>query len=155
MASKILATFETGITATITGTSLADAAGRISTVIDNTSTRASMAMIFVRTKTGAAAPTAGTPIKLYLIRRSNMGTDLADNALGLTDAAVSVEPIQAELLGSIGVTASTATVYEKSFLAYDLSPKYSLVLWNAIGNALSGTAGDHIVQVIPITPEGQ
>lgn len=155
MPSKILSTYETGVTAVISLASLANAAGRISDVIDNTTTRASMAIILVRTKTGAVAPTANTPIKVYLIRRSNLATDLADNALGTADAAVTAEPTQAECLGSIIVSAATATVYEKSFLAYDLSAKYSIVLWNAIGQALDSTAGNHIVQVVPVTPEAQ
>ena len=155
MASKILSAFETGITATITLTSLANGAGRICTVIDNTTTRAGMALIFLRTTTGGVAPTANTPIKVYLIRRSNLATDLADNALGAADAAVAAEPTQAECIGSIIVGTGTATVYEKSFIAYDLSAKYSVVIWNAIGQALSSTAGDHILQVVPITPEAQ
>lgn len=155
MASEILGKFKTGITNTITLTSLGNGAGRIGDVIDNTTTQASSCQIYVRTKTGASAPTANTPIKVYLIRHSNMATSLVDNALGTTDAAVSTEPTQAECLGSIIVTTGTATSYEKSFLAYDLSPKYSIVIWNAIGQALSSTAGDHIVQVIPVVPEAQ
>jgi len=153
--SKILSTFETGITAVVTCTSLANGAGRISDAIVNTATRAGMAMVFLRTKTGGSAPTSGAPIKLYVIRHSTMETNLADNALGLVDAAVAAEPTQAEVIGSIIVSAATAATYEKSFLVYDLSPKYSFVVWNATGQALSSTAGDHILQVIPVTPEAQ
>ena len=155
MASETLSKFGTLVTNTITLTSLGNGAGRIGTVVDNTTVRAPMCMVFFRTKSGASAPTANTPIKLYLIRRSNGGTDLADNALGTADAAVTTEPTQAELIGNVIVTAGTATVYEKSFLLYDLPPKYSLVVWNAVGQSLSATAGDHILQIVPITMEAQ
>lgn len=153
--SEILSKFGTVVTPTITLASLANGAGRISAVIDNTTVRASMAEVFLRIKTGASAPTVNTAVKVYLVRRSNAGTDLADDALGTIDAAVTVEPAQAELLGSIIVDATTAKTYEKSVLAYDLSPKYSLVVWNSIGNALDSTGGSFVLQVVPITLESQ
>lgn len=155
MASETLSKFGTLITNTITLTSLANGAGRIGDVIDNTTTRAPMAMVWLRATTGTVAPTNNTPIKLYLIRRSNGGTDLADNALGTTDAAVAAEPTQAEQVGSIIVSTATETAYEKTFLCYDLPPKYSFVVWNATGQSLNATESNHILQVIPITMEGQ
>lgn len=155
-ASEILSKFGTVVKPTITLASLGNGAGRIGAVVDNTTVRAPMAQVFLRIKTGAAAPTANTAIKVYLVRRSNDATtDLADDALGTVDAAVSVEPAQAELLGSIIVSAATATTYEKSFMAYDLSPKYSLVVWNAIGNALDTTGGNFSLEIVPITLEAQ
>lgn len=154
-ASKILSAFATAATVTITMTSLANGTGQASGVIDNTTTRASMALVFLLTKTGGTAPTANTPIKVYAIRRSNEATDISDNAIGTADATVTAEPTQAECLGSIIVSAATGTAYSKSFIFYDLSPKYSFVVWNAIGQALSTTAGDHVMQVIPVVPEAQ
>lgn len=115
-----------------------------------------MAMVFLRITTGGTAPTANSTVKLYLIRRSNDGTlDLADDAVGTTDAAVTVEPIRAELLGVIQVTATTNATYTKSFLAYDLSADYSFVVWNATGQTLNATAGNFALQVVPITMEAQ
>jgi hypothetical protein len=153
--SELLAKWGTIVTPTITLASLANGAGRVSAVIDNTTVRAPMAKVFLRIKTGASAPTVNTPVKVYLICRSNGSPDLADDARGTVDAATTVEPAQAELLGSIIVTAATATTYEKSFNAYDLSPKYSIEVWNAIGNALDSTAGSFVLEVEPITLEGQ
>lgn len=155
MPAEILSKFKPLVTNVISLGSLANGAGRIGDVIDNTATRAPMAQVFLRTRTGASAPTVNTPIKLYLIRRSNGATDIADSALGEVDAAVTTEPVNAELIGSIVVTAATATTYEKSFLVYDLPPKYSIVVWNAIGQALDATAGNHILQIIPIVMEAQ
>lgn len=155
MPSKTLVTYETVVTPTITLTSLANNAGRICAVVDNTTTRAPAAMVYLRATTGGTAPTANTPIKLYLIRRSDQATDLADGALGTTDAAVTTEPTVAEQLGSIIVTAATNTTYVKSFIAYDLSREYSFVVWNATGQALNATAANFTFQVVPIVMEAQ
>lgn len=155
MPSKTLVTYETVVTPTITLASLANNAGRICAVVDNTTTRAPAAMVYLRATTGGTAPTASTPIKLYLIRRSDQTTDLADAGLGTTDAAVSTEPTIAEQLGSIVVTTATNTTYVKSFIAYDLSRKYSFVVWNATGQALNATAANFTFQVVPIVMEAQ
>ena len=155
MPSKALATFETGQTLTISLASIANGAGRISAVIDNTTTRAPAGMLFVRVTTGGTAPTANTPIKVYLIRRSNMATDISDANLGTTDAAVTAEPTNAEQVGSIIVGTGTNTQYDKAIPIYDLSPEFSVVIWNATGQALNATAGNHIVQYIPIVMEAQ
>ena len=156
MASKSLVVYETIVTPTITLTSLANNAGRICAVVDNTTTRAPAAQVYLRATTGGTAPTVNTPIKLYLIRRSNDGTtDLADSGLGTADAAVSTEPTNAEQVGSIIVTAATNTTYIKSFLVYDLSAKYSFVVWNATGQALNATASNFTFQIVPVVMEAQ
>lgn len=156
MPSETLAKYGTIVKPTITLTSLANGAGRICAVIDNTTVRAPMAMVYLKATTGGTAPTAGTPIKLYLIRRSNDGTsDLSDSGLGTADAAVSTEPVNAEQVGSIIVTATINVTYIRSFLVYDLSAKYSFVVWNAVGTALNATASNFELQVVPITMEAQ
>lgn len=155
MPSKTLVTYETVVTPTITLTSLANNAGRICAVVDNTTTRAPAAMVYLRATTGATAPTLNAPIKLYLIRRSNQATDLADDGLGTADAAVATEPLQAELVGSILVTATTNATFVKSFLVYDLSAKYSFVVWNATGQTLNATAANFTFQVVPVVMEAQ
>lgn len=156
MPSQTLVKYGTIVTPTITLTSLANNAGRICAVVDNTTVRAPAAQVYLRATTGGTAPTANTPIKLYLIRRSNDGTtDLADSALGTADAAVATEPNNAEQVGSIIVTATTNATYVKSFLVYDLSAKYSFVVWNATGQALNATASNFTFQVVPITMEAQ
>lgn len=158
MASKILSTFETIVKPVIHFISLANGAGSSTDTVDNTTTRASMCMVFLRIKTADHAPTANAPVKLYLVRHSNDGTAISDNAISATHSAaggIAAEPTQAECLGSIILGTGTATVYEKSFLAYDLSPKYSFVVWNACGTHLSDTEADSELQVLPVTPEGQ
>lgn len=156
MPSESLIKYDPIVSPTITLTSLANGAGRICAVVDNTTTRAPMAQVYLRATTGGTAPTVNAPIKLYLIRRSNDGTtDLADSGLGTTDAAVATEPINAEQVGSIIVTTATNTTYIKSFLVYDLSAKYSFVVWNATGQALNATASNFTFQVVPVLMEAQ
>jgi hypothetical protein len=156
MPSQILSKYGTIVNPTITLASLANNAGRVSTIIDNTTTRAPMAMVFVRITTGATAPTSLSVVKVYLVRHSNDGTlDLADDGLGSTDAAVATEPIRAELLGTIQVTTATNATYTRTFLAYDLPPDYNVVVWNATGQTLNATASNFAVQVLPITMEAQ
>lgn len=156
MPSKALATYETIQKPTITLASLANAAGRVSAMIDNTTVRAPAAIVYLKVTTGGTAPTANSPIKLYLIRRSNDGTsDLADSGLGTSDAAVSSEPTNAEQVGSIIVSTAINTTYIKSFTVYDLSSEYSFVVWNGTGQALNATAGNHELQVQPVTIEAQ
>jgi hypothetical protein len=156
MPSQILNKFGTIVKPTITLASLSNGAGRVSAAVDNATVRATSAQVFVRIKTGASAPTSNAPVKLYLIRHSNDGTTpLVDGALGTTDAAVSTEPRNAEQIGVIAVTTATATTYEASFIARDLTPKYSICVWNAVGQTLSTTGGDFELQVLPITLEAQ
>lgn len=156
MANKILTTFETIVKPTITFGSVANAAGRICAVVDNTTVRAERGLVFVQIKTGASAPTAGSQYRVYLIRRSNDGTnDISDDGLGTTDAAVSVEPAEAECIGSVTLTASANTTFKKSLILRDLSPKFSIVLWNASGQTVSTTSADHELQVLLMNPEVQ
>lgn len=155
MPSQTLVTYGTIVSPTITLTSLANGAGRICAVVDNTTVRAPAAQVYLRATTGGTAPIANQPIKLYLIRRSNGATDLSDSNLGTADAAVATEPVNAEQVGSIIVTTATNATYIKSFLVYDLSAKYSFVVWNATGQALNATAANFTFQVVPITMEAQ
>lgn len=155
MASKILNTFETGVTVTISMASVANGAGRISTQIDNTTTRARDVQVAVQITSGGVAPTAGAPYKVYLMRASGMATSLLDDGYGTSDAAASVEPLQGECLGFITCSATTAAPFRRNFIARDVGPKYSILIWNASGQTVSTTAGDHIVQVVPLNWEAQ
>jgi len=157
MPSEIRSTYKTILTPTITLASLANNAGSLSAIIDNTTTRAPMAMVFLRITTGGTAPTANSPVRVYLVRHSNDGTlDLSDNGLGSTATSpLSTEPTSAEVLGSIVVTTATNTTYTKTFLAYDLPPDYNIAVWNATGQGLNATASNFALQVLPIVMEAQ
>lgn len=162
MASKILSFFETIVKPTFTFSSVGNGTGRICSVVDNSTTRADKCYAFLQVKSGAAAPTVNTPTRVYVIGRSNDGTnDIPDGetsaqTLGTSDAAVSTaEPTDATLLGAIIWPATANHTRKKKFEVYDLPPKYGFVGWNATGQTTSTTAGDHDLQVLPVNPEAQ
>lgn len=154
MPSEALAKWGAVQTLTISLASLANNAGRISALIDNSVIRAPAGELYLKIRAGTA-PTNNTPYKIYLIRRSNGATDLADHNLGTSDAAVSAEPVNAEQVGSIMVTNTLNADWYASVRLYDLPEEFSIVVWNATGQALNATAGEHIVQYRPITIEAQ
>lgn len=160
MANAILAKLLTVVTPTITLTSLANGAGRICAQIDNTTVLATRGFVALRIKTGSVAPTANTVFKIYLIRTSNdvtanLQSGRGGTALGTADAAVSVEPVNAECVGTIQVTTGTATTYEELFPVQDPGSKFSFVVWNATGQAADSTPTNHILQWAPIVDEVQ
>jgi hypothetical protein len=159
VANTILAKFLTVVTPTFSFGSVANAAGRIAAEIDNTSVRATRGQVSVRLKTGAVAPTAGSLYKVYLIRNSNDATNIqggrGGTALGTADAAVSVEPVNAECVGAVTLTASTATTFDEVFPVQDPGPKFSFVVWNASGQTVDTTNGNHVLQWSPIVDEVQ
>ena len=158
MPSEALAKYGTIVKPTISLANVTTSgAGRVSALVDNTTVRAPMATVYLKVTTGGTAPTANTPIKCYLIRRSNDGTtDLIESPVtGAVDAAASSEPVNAELLGSVVVTNATNATYVKAFLAYDLPSKYQILVWNATGQGLNATPGNHELQIQPTTMEAQ
>ena len=162
-ASEILSKFGTLVTPTISLASIANNAGRISTVIDNTTVRATFGMLYVKVRCGATAPVDRQTVRIYLIRQSAGGTNLRGGVVGATsdlgdsDAAVTVEPINSPLIGSLtGLNAQgTAKDYIDAFPIYDPGPKFSVVVWNNWGTTLDGTAGNHVLQWMPMTEEAQ
>jgi hypothetical protein len=160
---EILAKFLTPVTVTITLTSLANAAGRIGTEIDNTTVRATRGYFALKFKS-ATAPTVNTPLKIYLIKNSGAATNIQAGVqsntsytpLGATDAAVTVEPLNAQLLDVAQVTATANAFYTLiTEIVMDPGPKFSPLVWNAIGQALSATAGDFLMQWVPLIDEIQ
>jgi len=159
MANKILTLFETLQKPAITFGSVTNGAGRICDVIDNTTIRANSGLVFVQIKSGATGPNNGSQYRVYLVRRSDDTTgspnDISDDSLGTADAAVSTEPSAAECIGAITLTNTANFTFKKSFIIRDLSPKFSIVLWNASGQTVSTTSSDHDLQVVLTNPEVQ
>lgn len=154
--SKILRFFETIVKPTISLASINTGAGRISAVVDNTTVRAETGTIIVQLRAGAAAPTVGLTYKVFLVRRSNDGTnDISDDGLGTSDAGVSTEPTNAELIYTFVLPATANMTHKKVIPVFDLPPKFSIVLWNASGQTWSTTGGDHDLQVLLHSPEAQ
>jgi hypothetical protein len=77
-------------------------------------------------------------------------------ALGATDAAVTVEPVNAPIVLAVDVSTATATTYtEFSEVILDPGAKFSFVVWNASGNTADATNGNHSLVWVPITDEIQ
>lgn len=138
---------------TITLASLANASARQSTVIDNSSNDYPAALIYLRIKSGASTPTAGTVYEVYLIRGD--GT-IYDDAAGASDAAITIE--NAPLLGTIVVTANANKnfygVFDTAPLG-PLGPSWGIAIKNSTGQALSSTEGDHYYKYGYYVPEIQ
>jgi hypothetical protein len=138
---------------TFTPTSLANGAGRLSAVLDLGATRAGRYRIQVTTDFNAA-PTAGNPLEVYLVRSDD--NTVRDGALGSADAAVSDGDIRAQCLFCGILPADNTTTTQTGSFEVETGARYVSVLWwNASGQALSGTAGDHSVTLTPIITEIQ
>lgn len=147
-----------GGTVVLTMTSLANGAGRVSAQHDRTAS-ATPGLYIIQVKTKAAGALAvGAQLEVYLLQGAVSG-DLPGN-LGTSDAAVSsadkrrnlgppVVLINADSTSSGEVQTSNSNIVE-------VYGRYvSVVVWNALGQALTGTAGDHIVTLTPVPPQIQ
>lgn len=142
----------TRATFTMTLASLANAAARQSTLISNSNNYPS-ALVYLKITSGGSAPTVGTVYEVYLIRSD--GTNATDNA-GASDAAITLE--NAQLLGTIIVTATTAKAFYGEFDTAPLGPlgaSWGIAVKNSTGNALSSTEGDHTKAYQYFVPEAQ
>ena len=138
---------------TITLASLANAAARQSTLLDNSSNDYPAALIYLKVSSGANAPTAGSVYEVYLIRGN--GTIRDDNA-GASDAGITIT--NSTLLGSIVVTASANTAFYGVFdtsVAGVLGQEWGIAIKNASGQALHGTEGNHGYSYAYYVPEIQ
>jgi hypothetical protein len=129
-------------TGTITIASLANAGGRASTAIDNTTNLFVSADIGLKIKTNASGTSATGYVSVYLIR-SYDGTSY-DDAYAGSDAAYT--PVNALFLGNIS-TVANATTYYKVFdtaeYGLTLPRKWAIGIVNNSGAALDSTAGNH------------
>lgn len=158
--SEIKDLFQASTAMTITVASLATSTtgvGRQSTLIDNTTVRASEALIYCKITVGTT-PTANKPIYVYLLRgddpaSSNYRTDGA----GATDAGLTI--INAQLLGTIMCTAATSDVaYRGDFSTRSLGPlgkEWGIGIVHETAVNLNATAGNHFVRYVTLNPEAQ
>jgi hypothetical protein len=138
---------------TITLASLANSAtvGRQSTLVDNTSNKYLSALVYLSIKMGTA-PTANTPIFVYLIR-SNNNAPIIDDGGTTTDAGITIN--NAQLLGVINCSATTTGavyvgIFDTSQLG-PLGPKWGIAVVNNTGVALDATEGNHLKTFIGVS----
>jgi len=133
-------------TITVTLTSLANAAGRECTVIDNTANKYLDARVRVQTK-GAVSGTALLDVYVY----SALGdTTYTDGATGTDAAFTAANRLNARYLGSIQMNAAVAVKGELPNVAMAfggvLPDKWGLIFINNSGAALSATGTDHVIE---------
>lgn len=134
--------------AVFTGTSVANAAGRISGSIDMGTPRAGRYRVGVQTKF-VATPTSGAGLAVYLARSDD--NTVRDGNFGASDAAVSDIDIPPQCLFCGNLPADNVTTAQVTSFEVETGARYlSVVLWNATGAALSATATDHIITITPI-----
>jgi hypothetical protein len=143
MAHEIQTKLDGWVALTQTLLNLANAASRLATVVANTNNRKA-ALIGYKIKSGAVAPTAGTLYEIFLIRGDGAGVR-TDNA-GATDALFTANLLNAQLIGTLQVTAAAATNFTDFFDTAPLGAlgtEFSTVVRNSSGQALSnGAEGD-------------
>jgi len=133
----------TSAAATINLGSLANAAGRGSTAIDNSSTLALEADIMVKIRTSSSGVSTSGYLDIYLIRSEDGST--YDDGFGGSDAAFT--PVNATKIGSMMATA-VSTNYIGVFntaVAGMLPRKFCIGIVNKTGAALDANAGQHAV----------
>ncbi len=143
-------------TFTCTLASLADGSARQSTMINNSSNYPA-AIVYLRIKSGATAPTAGAVYEIYLLRGDDAATSTyrTDNA-GAADAALTIE--NAQLLGTLVVTATASKNFYGEFDTSPLGPlgpEWGIAIRNKSGQALSATEADHLKEYVYYVPEVQ
>lgn len=134
---------------TVTLASLANAAARASTAVDNTSNLFLDALVTVKVKSGAASVSANGFVNIYAYGSVDGGSSYPEAITG-TDAALTlVSPTNLRLIGTINVVAN-ATSYESEPMSVAnafggvLPDHWGIVVENQSGAALDSTEGNHL-----------
>lgn len=128
--------------------SLANAAARESTAIDNTSNLYDDVMLYYAIKLATGTPASNLCINLYLYASVD-GTNYTDNATG-TDAALTMRsPTNLKLAAVINTPTSGALTYKATIPSVAtvfggvIPPKWGVVVENTTNLALDSTEGNH------------
>jgi hypothetical protein len=154
MPNEITAKYDASTALTITLASLANAAGRQSTLVDNTSNKYQTILVHANIKNGTS-PNANSIVELYLIRSDNDATQHADDGAGTTDAALT--PVNAQCIGSLRVDSAGTTgfVMKGTFPVHDPGPEWGIVAYNRTGVALDATGSNHWIRFTGVNPDVQ
>lgn len=146
--SDIKNAYAAASTVTITLTSLANAAARESTVVDNTSTKYRDYLLRVQTKGASASNTKTLDVYAYAALGD---TTYTDGATGSDAGFTAANRLNARFVGVVVLNGSTAVTGGPMSVAAafggTLPDKVGFIAVNSSGDALSSTAGDHVVKV--------
>ncbi|MBI1825881.1 MAG: hypothetical protein HY287_05840 [Planctomycetes bacterium] len=156
MANEIKDKFASSTALTITIASLADAGGRQSTLVDNSTNRYQDVLLYLKIKNSGTAPTANSVVEVYLLRDdANGGTEHASDGAGSSDSAITI--LNAPLLGVIRNKSSPAggDVIYGEFLISRPGPKWGIAIVNRTGQTLDSTGSNHWARHVGLNPEVQ
>lgn len=156
MATEIKDKFATSAALTITLASLADGAGRQSTLVDNSTARYQEILIYVKCKMGSSAPNANSILEIYLLRGDkDAATEHLSDGAGASDAALT--PLNAQLVGALRNKASPSAgdVLHGEFLIHRPGPKWGIAIFNRAGISFDSTGSNHWIRYVGINPEVQ
>jgi len=152
--SDIKTAYGTGNQAfTITLTSLANAALRESTVVDNTSNLFLDALVFVKVKANASGTAATGVVNVYAYGTVDGGTTYSGSASGTDATYTPTVPTQLRLIGTINVVANGVTYNNGPFSVNQafggvLPAKWGIVVENLSGATLDASVGNAFYQGI-------
>ena len=155
MPNEIKAKQSVAAALTITVAGLGTGAGRISTQVDNKVALHQKIYLYAKITSGATPPATGALYKFYLIRSDNHATQYVSEGLGLVDAAVAGEPLNAELVMTIvtGALANTGYFADTTFL--NPGPEWSILCFNSSGQTINGTPANSFVHWVGENPDVQ
>lgn len=156
MSQNQTTTFGTRATLTITLASLANAAYREATEVDNSTDKAVDGLLTGKVTTGTT-PTAGNTISIYV--SASDGTAARPGNLAGADGGVTPagEQTQWELARVIPVDATSNHTYEfaisglAAIFGGVMPKKFSVIFLNSSGATLNATGGNHELNYTPIT----
>ena len=131
---------------TCTITSLANAAARQSTAIDNSSNLFFDALVSVKVKTASSSTSANGYVSVYAYATVDGGTTYTDGASGSDGAITPTVPTDLKLIGNINCVANSTTYYGGPFsvaAAFGglLPQKWGIVIVNNTGATLDASVG--------------
>lgn len=149
----------TGGDVTFTPQNVANAAGRISAQLDRgAGAKPGFYRWYALTK-AAAALAVGNQLRIYLNQSHGSAAGEVTGNQATTDGAFASEDKLRNMGAPIGVVNADSTTNGEIQIATGVCFIYSryvqVVWWNALGQALTNVAADHVFILTPIPPEQQ
>lgn len=132
-------------TLTISLASLANAAGRESTAVDNSSNLFSDVLLMIKSRSASSGTSSAGYLLIYAYGSVDGGTSYSGNASG-SDAAIT--PINMNIIGRVDMTANS-TDYKSPIMSIAaafggvMPARWGIVVVNNTGATLDSTGGNH------------
>ncbi len=136
---------------TCTFTSLANAAARQSTVVDNTTNVFLDALVAIKVKSGASSTAATGVVNVYAYGTADGGTTYTESASG-SDASITLTvPTNLKLIGRVNVVANATTYNAGPFSVAAgfngvMPDHWGIVVENQSGGTLDASVGAAVYQ---------